>query len=300
MLRTEGASSFHADGTPAPGKAREISQAHFEMVVELVYRHCGIALGDTKKMMVASRLFRLSRNLGFESLDGYLAYLESHQDQESSIEQLLNAITTNRTSFFRHSEHFEYLEKWLAAEAEKSPHPEHPLRIWSAACSTGQEAYSIAMVADRIMQQRPGFKVRILASDVDTAVLKLAAAGHYVKAALNEIPETYRSFNHLDSGEDGWDIPPRLRSIIVFRRINLLRDSFRFSSPVDVVFCRNVLIYFKPPEQQQIVEKIAAHLRPDGLLFSGLAESSIVPATLFKSLAMNVHTLRISDSESKS
>ncbi len=300
MLATEGRFSFLPGGAGSSGTPAEISQAHFEMVVDLVYRHCGIALADTKKMMVVSRLLKLSRNLGFDSLNSYLDHLESHQLQEKSIEQLLNAITTNRTSFFRHPEHFDFLEQWLAEEAKKIAHPSLPLRIWSAACSTGQEPYSIAMVANRVMQQNPDFKIRILASDVDTAVLKLASAARYPLSSLNEIPEIYSSSFHLDSGADGWEIPPRLRSMILFRQINLLKDRLRFKAPIDVIFCRNVLIYFNAPEQRLIVEKIRAHLRPGGLLFTGLAEASILPNSFFEAVGKNIHALRNRKSESKS
>lgn len=263
-----------------------LSSIDFDRVRQLIYRHAGISLSPAKRQMVCSRLGRRLRALGLESFGSYLDLLESRDAAEW--EAFTNALTTNLTSFFREGHHFPVLAEHLAAQPRTGP-----LTIWCSACSTGEEAYSIAMTAADLFDslQPP---VRILASDVDTNVLAAASAGVYPDDALDRLsPQQRRKYFLRGSGGASGLVKarPELQALISFRQINLLHERWPVRSSMDAIFCRNVMIYFDKPTQHAILSRFAPLLKPDGLLFAGHSESLHHAADLFRLRGKTVYDL---------
>lgn len=270
------------------GAAREFafSDADFERVRKLIYQHAGISLSPVKKDMVYSRLARRLRALNKSSFGAYLDELERHGGDEW--ERFVNSLTTNLTSFFREPHHFPLLADHLRKLGDR-----RPIRIWCSAASTGEEPYSIAMtVAETFCNDVS--HVSIVASDLDTNVLATAQKGVYSVDRLEKMsPERLRRFFLRGTGnQEGFAaVRPELKRLIEFRRINLLDASYSIKGPLDVIFCRNVMIYFDKPTQHKILSRFAPMMQPDGLLFAGHSESFLHAAELFRSLGKTVYAL---------
>jgi chemotaxis protein methyltransferase CheR len=262
----------------------EFTAADFERVRKLLYEHAGIALSPAKLDMVYSRLARRVRASGDRSFAQYLMRLERRDAQEW--EPFINSLTTNLTSFFREAHHFASLSRHLKAVKEK-----RPIRIWCNAASTGEEPYSIAMtVVEAFNGAAP--PVSILASDLDTQVLAQAERGIYPAERVAKLtPEQVsRHFIKDASGPPGSvQVRPELRRLITFRRINLLDAAWPVQGPLDVIFCRNVMIYFDKKTQYDILKKFVPLLREDGLLFAGHSESFLHATELFRSLGRTTY-----------
>lgn len=249
----------------------------FERIRKLIYGHAGISLSPAKRDMVYSRLARRLRQLGLGSFDEYLDIVESGDAAEC--EAFTNALTTNLTSFFREAHHFPILAQHLRRAGAARPQT-----IWCSAASTGEEPYSIAMTA---VETFDSFNppVRILASDVDTNVLATAEAGVYAEDRVEKLdPVRVRRFFKRGTGTNAGKVRvcEELRKLITFRRINLLEDGWPLRGPLDVIFCRNVMIYFDKTTQLAILERYAPLLQADGLLFAGHSESFHNAAHLFR------------------
>lgn len=243
------------------------SQADFERVRKLIYGRAGISLNTTKQNMVYSRLSRRLRAL---NLDGFVEYLDSLEAGESAEwQEFINALTTNLTSFFREAHHFPVLQERVAS-LERGP-----LRIWCAAASTGEEPYSIAMTA---VDVRPvgAPRVQILATDIDTSVLVTARRGVYLDDALKNVTPEQRRRHFLkgrDSNAGMVRVRPELSALIDFKPLNLLSPAWPMKELFDIIFCRNVMIYFDKPTQRQVLARLADNLKPGGLLFAGHSEN---------------------------
>ena len=262
----------------------EFSSADFERVRKLIYQHAGISLSPVKQDMVYSRLARRLRATGKHSFAEYLDALERNGGNEW--EFFVNSLTTNLTSFFREPHHFPML-----AEHLKKQGAQRPLRIWCSAASTGEEPYSIAMTVLETFGG-PAPNVSIVASDLDTNVLATAQKGVYPLERVDKMsPERLRKFFLKGSGsQEGYvAVRPELKQMIEFRRINLLDASYPVKAPLDVIFCRNVMIYFDKPTQYKILSRFAPMLQPDGLLFAGHSESFLHAGDLFRSLGKTVY-----------
>ena len=252
----------------------------------LIYQQAGIALSHAKRNMIYSRLARCLRQIGEVSIPRYLDRVES--GDLAVIETFTNALTTNLTSFFREPHHFPILANHLRRAGAP-----RPLEIWCAACSTGEEAYSIAMTA---VEAFGSFAppVRILASDIDTNVLATAQTGIYSEEHIEAItPERRRRFFLRGRGANAGKVCVReeLRALVTFRRINLQGQGWPQRGSLDAIFCRNVMIYFDRPTQFGILERFAPLLRHDGRLFTGHSESLHHAARLFRPLGMTVYQL---------
>ncbi len=229
----------------------------------------GIELGEAKRQMIYSRLSRRLRALGFTTFSDYLNFLETPAGTAEA-EQFSNALTTNLTAFFREAHHFEHFEREIVA-------PSRPvgrrLRIWSAGCSTGEEAYSIAMVLHTNAEALTGRDRRILASDLDTEVLASAARGIYGADRLRTLPSRFRTAAFITPvAGDQVSISEPVRNLIAFRALNLI-GPWPFKGSFDVIFCRNVLIYFSPEMRERIIGRFADLLVPNGVLYLGHSES---------------------------
>jgi chemotaxis protein methyltransferase CheR len=240
----------------------------FEHIAQLVSGLTGIVLVDHKKDMVYGRLSRRLRDLHLQHFKDYLAFLES-ADGEQEIREFVNALTTNLTSFFRESHHFEHLDQLIKHLVAQGRSPQK-LRIWSSACSSGQEPYSIAMIvwANRALLQ--GWDVKILATDIDSNMVRTASEGRYVIADLEKIPESYHAT--IERKGDFIQMRPELQQMISFKELNLL-GPWPMKGPFDVIFCRNVVIYFDKPTQVTLFERFAALSAENGTLYIGHSEN---------------------------
>ena len=263
----------------------ELSDADFERVRDLIHRHAGISLSRAKRQMVYSRLARRLRALGLDNFSDYLELLEAKGGGE--VQAFTNALTTNLTAFFREPHHFPI----LAEHARRAGRSE--LSIWCSACSTGEEAYSIAItMVEAFGTMTP--PVRILASDVDTNVLETARFGAYPLERIDQMPaEQVRKYFLRGAGarQGMVKIRPQLRDLITFRQINLLDSKWDVRGPLDAIFCRNVMIYFDKKTQYSILKRFAPALGRDGLLFAGHSESLQHAGDLFRLRGKTVYEL---------
>lgn len=272
--------------TDAAAREFEFTSADFERVRKLIYQHAGISLSPVKQDMVYSRLARRLRATGIKTFAEYLSRLEKGDPQEW--ERFVNSLTTNLTSFFREPHHFPILASFLQKQQGK-----RPIKIWCSAASTGEEPYSIAMTVLEALGNNADH-VSIIASDLDTNVLATADKGVYGLDRVEKIsPERLKRFFLKGTGsqEGTVCVRPELRRMITFQRINLLDPTWPVRGPVDVIFCRNVMIYFDKPTQYKILARFAPLLQRDGLLFAGHSESFLHAADLFHSLGKTVYEL---------
>jgi chemotaxis protein methyltransferase CheR len=260
------------------------SSADFERVRKLIYQHAGISLSPVKQDMVYSRLARRLRATGKNTFGDYLDMLERAGAGEW--ESFVNSLTTNLTSFFREPHHFPIFADHLRKLGNK-----RPIRVWCSAASTGEEPYSIAMTVLETFGANASH-VSIFASDLDTNVLATAQKGVYPIDRVDKVsPERLKRFFLKGSGaQEGYvSVRPELKALIQFQRVNLLEANWPIRGPVDVMFCRNVMIYFDKPTQYKILSRFAPMLQADGLMFAGHSESFLHAADLFKSLGKTVY-----------
>ncbi len=261
--------------------------ADFERVRKLIYEHAGISLSPTKQDMVYSRLARRLRETRALSFGEYLARLE--RGDRAEWEKFVNALTTNLTSFFREPHHFPML-----AEHLKTLQGQPSIKIWCCAASTGEEPYSIAMT---VVETFGAFNtpVSIVATDLDTSVLATAAKGFYAQDRVDKIsPERLNRFfvrERPTVTEQGYAVKPELRRMISFQRLNLLEPNWFVRGPIDVLFCRNVMIYFDKQTQYRILARFAPLMSERGLLFAGHSESFLHAAEFFRSRGKTVYDL---------
>jgi chemotaxis protein methyltransferase CheR len=241
--------------------------ADFDKVQSLIYKHAGISLHDGKHAMVYSRLSRRLRETGHQSFREYLSWLEQHDGPEW--QEFINALTTNLTSFFREPHHFEILSRHLKIKPVQTP-----WRVWCNAASTGEEPYSIMMTAWDALGPANNFK--LWASDIDSKVLAAAANGVYRLEGLKGVDaaQMQRFFLRGKGSNEGMlRIKPELQQNLEFLSVNLIQDNWPFREAFDIVFCRNVMIYFDSPTQRKVLERIHQAMKPGGLLFVGHSEN---------------------------
>ncbi len=250
-----------------------IDDESFERLSSYVTREYGIKLPPVKKSMLESRLNKKIKSLGMNSYGEFLDYIFSDQGKQTELFNVIDLITTNKTDFFREPAHFSYLSgDFLPAYlAERSN-----LKIWSAGCSTGEEPYTLTMVLEEFKKRNPILNYSLLASDISLRVIQSAFSGIYTLDRLAAIPlEMKRSyFLRSKTNPNLARIKPQYRRKIQYKRINLMDNGFGLlKSDYDIIFCRNVLIYFDKPTQEEVIKKFCSHLRPGGLLFLGHSES---------------------------
>lgn len=264
-----------------------LRDAEFRKIVRLVMEKTGIVIGDHKRAFVHGRLGRRLRALGLSDFQDYCRLLES-ADGESEHHMLVNAVTTNHTSFFREPHHFEYLARSvLPAIVQDRGAGSRRLRIWSAGCSTGEEPYTLAMVLCGFAPMKDWDR-KILATDLDTNVVAQAAHGRYDQERAQSIPDTFRKRYVAVQPDGGALMGDDLRELISFAPLNLL-DSWPMRGPFDVVFCRNVVIYFDRPTRATLFDRYAEILRPGGWLFVGHSESLLNITDRFELVGRTVY-----------
>lgn len=256
----------------------ELSDRDYMEIAEFVHKTAGINLKDGKKELMRTRLSKRMRALQFKSFRDYFKHVMNDRTGEEIV-FLLDALATNLTSFFREPQHFQFMAKKMLPdlEARLKPKGSRRLRIWSAACSSGEEPYTIAMV---VLEKSPYFAqggdFKILATDLSTKVLNMAKQGLYGPERVKDIPvqTLNRCFNRVDSGrgEKMYQVKEEMRRLILFKRYNLM-DPLPFKTPVDLIFCRNVMIYFDKETIARLVDKYYTIMSPGGYLFIGHSES---------------------------
>jgi chemotaxis protein methyltransferase CheR len=252
----------------------DFTDADFRFLVNLAREHAGIALAESKRNLIYSRLSRRLRALRLRSFHDYRDYLAANS---AELEGFINAISTNLTKFFREPHHFEHLRENVIARFAGSGvrKPGARLRIWSAGCSTGEEAYTIAAVLQREIPTVHRYGVRILATDIDTDVLAKGARGEYPAASIEDVPHAYREFLQRDGGKaETIAMSDDLRALIAFRRLNLM-EPWPFSGTFDAIFCRNVMIYFDAATKSALIDRFTQQLHAGGWLYIGHSESLI-------------------------
>ena len=280
-----------APGQPDPSQVL-ISSAVFRKFRQLIHQETGIWLGDTKSALLCGRLSRRLRALQMSSLDEYydLVTLPNQHDERVS---MIDAITTNETRFFRDPQHFEFLENGVIpcwrAEAQQGLRGKS-VRVWSAGCSSGEEPYSLALLLARHLPAEQGWSVTILATDVSTRILAQARVGIYNIAKAPDIPESLLKdymLKGINQQEGQMKVMPNIQAMVDFQKLNLAHGPYPPEAHFDVIFCRNVLIYFDLLSKQKVVEHLTRCLVHNGLLFVGQAENlssmnlqlrSLVPA----------------------
>ena len=265
----------------------ELSDQDFQRIRRMVRERLGIALAESKRELVYARLSRRLRALKLRDFRAYLERIESGDAEE--LQHFCNAITTHLTSFFRERHHFDFLAQQLLPALERCDGGTRRMRLWSAGCSTGEEPYSIAIVLLEHMRYLRNWDIRILATDIDTNVLSHARSGRYSVERLErmESERLLRWFERTPDGEQ-FVVRDELKRLITFKALNLM-DEWPMKGPIDVIFCRNVVIYFDRETQRQIVARMAALQRPDDHLILGHSESLLQVSKQYRLVGDTIH-----------
>lgn len=266
-----------------------LGEGEFRFLSELVGQKTGIKLNDGKRELVYGRLARRLRQLGLDSFSEYCELLK--RDDGDELLNLVNAITTNLTSFFRERHHFDYLGKKLVPELLKTNAATRRIRVWSAGCSTGAEPYSIAITLREALADVRGWDATIFASDIDTNVLQTAANGVYPEKEVAGLPPAQlRRWFLRGKGASAGRVRAKdeLRDMIEFRQVNLI-EPWNVPGPFDLIFCRNVVIYFEKPTQKVLFDRYADVLAAHGHLFIGHSESLFKITDRFELIGQTIY-----------
>ena len=264
---------------PACGTTlNEVDDRSFRRLADRVYADCGIVLSDGKRNLVTSRLARRLRDLGLEDFDAYCRFIESSGGAEER-RRMISLLTTNVTKFFREAHHFTSLERQVLPPLVERARGGGRVRLWSAGCSSGQEPYSIAATLRKLMPDAAKHDMRILGTDIDPEMIRIGRAAIYQDAGDAQIPTEMRRlmFGPGQATEKGCRIVPELQALVTLTELNLMQE-WPMRGRFDVIFCRNVVIYFDAPTQARLWARFAEVLAPGGYLFVGHSERVSGPA----------------------
>lgn len=270
-----------------------MTDQEFILFRDLVYDLVGINLNDTKKMLLVSRLSKRLRTLGLRTFKEYYKILEDQGESGEELGTFINQVTTNKTDFFREEHHFNILSQNILPRlfSEVARDRKRNIRIWSAGCSTGEEPYTLAMVVTEYMRVHSlKADVKILATDIDTGVLEHAIQGVYKRDRIGGISQDYLKRYFSQEADGSWLVGNELRSLLKFGRLNLMHP-LPFKYGFDVIFCRNVLIYFTPEDRKKLVRKYCEVLRPEGYLALGHSESLVTEGLPLRGLGTTMYQL---------
>lgn len=250
----------------------------FQCLSAFIYNEIGIKMPPAKQTMLETRLARRLKAMEISSYQEYFNYLKSPEGKARELGPMIDVVTTNKTDFFREPRHFDYLvERALPDLIVRGAGGARPLMIWSAACSSGEEAYTLAMVINDYRLRTGGsYTFMVLGTDISTRVLESAKRGIYDEERVQPVPEHMRKrylMRSRDRDKRQVRIVPELREMVRFRRVNFMEHDFGLREKMDVIFCRNVLIYFDRPTQEAVINRLCDHLAPGGYLFTGHSET---------------------------
>ena len=268
----------------------KLSAKAFAAIRAILHENAGIQLNDSKQALVVARLNKRLAHYGYETFDAYVEHLHEHDASGAELRTLINCITTNKTDFFREPHHFDFLQARVLEEAKARVARGAPrrLRIWSAGCSTGEEAWTIAMVVADALRGQGGWDVKILASDIDTDVLAHAEQAIYAGHRLEGISSTLRD-RWFEPVGGGYRVRPELQELVTFRRINFMADPWPIRTRFDAIFCRNVTIYFDHATQDRFYRRLVKYLGPHAFLFAGHSENLGWLADIFSPVGGTVY-----------
>jgi len=269
----------------------ELTDEEFEQFRSIIYKSIGIHLSEKKRSLLVSRLSRRLRALNLNTFSQYYRYLQKSPDSKNELMHMINRITTNKTDFFREIQHFDFLKKELfpyIIEKAENGDRSRTVRIWSAGCSSGEEPYSIAMTIADTFKDYMGWDIKILATDIDTEVLAKAINGIYPVQSIDAVPKEYliRFFTRQDNN---YRVKQGIKSMIVFRKLNLMQPVFPIKRPFDIIFCRNVIIYFDIETKTELMKKFHHYLKDSGYIFLGHSESLMHMKAEFKYIQNTVY-----------
>lgn len=267
----------------------EITDKEFEQFTRLIYQLTGIHMTEKKRQLVVSRLGKRLKFYGMSSFSQYYDLLTSETGQLAEIPEFINQITTNKTDFFREAHHFEFIRSTMIPDLVSRGVTN--IRFWSAGCSTGEEPYTLAITLSQVLEELKASSrvdLKILATDLDTNVLRHTLGGVYQESKLGPISQDLRKKYFAKTPEGSYAVNARLRQILTVRRLNLIAP-FPFKKGFNGIFCRNVLIYFQQDDRKQIVARMREHLRPGGILFLGHSESLLADTRGFKNLGNTIY-----------
>lgn len=252
-----------------------MSDKVFSRLSMFVHDRVGIKLPPSKRTMLEARLQKRLRALSLDSYEAYTEFVFSEKGMEQELRNLIDVVTTNTTEFFRESKHFDFLTNRVLSDLRGTIGSSRPLKVWSAGCSIGMEPYTLGMVLMDYAENHSGFSFRILATDISSRALQTAVRAVYDEERIQSIPE-YLKVKYVLRSKDRSKhlvrIAPEIRHIVEFQRLNFM-EKFRFNNPIDIIFCRNVIIYFDKPTQDRLFRQFCGCLQPGGYLFIGHSES---------------------------
>ena len=255
-----------------------MSAETFNLFSEYITEELGIKMHQNKQVMLQARLMKRLRSLGIASYEEYYEYLFSNDGHDNELPHFVHQVTTNKTDFFREPAHFQYMVEHALPTLinENSYSWRNPLRIWSSACSTGEEPYTLAMVMADYAELQQQVNFSILATDISPTVLQTAAQGVYEGAKVDPVPHHIRRkylLRSKDRNKELVRITPELRSKVRFQWVNLKSDTFNIDKKMDIIFCRNVIIYFSRETQELVIGNLCKQLRTGGYLLMGHSET---------------------------
>jgi len=271
------ADADRAAGAFMPGTA-VLSDSDFRKLAQYIESELGIRMPETKRVMLESRLQKRLRRFNLPSFKAYVEYVFSPEGRETELINMIDAVTTNKTDFFREPDHFDFLIERIVPDVERrfGAGLSRPFLAWSAGCSTGEEPYTLAMVLEEHRQSAPRFQYRIFASDLSTQVLEKAVEAVYDESKAEVVPMSYKKRYMLRSRDRGRSLvrmKPEIRAKVKFARINFMDERYDADGEFDVIFCRNVIIYFERKVQEAILRRLADHLREGSYLVLGHSET---------------------------
>ncbi len=270
--------SLPRKNSATPIWSQKLSDGDFQLISKVIYDTWGIKMPPAKKTMLSSRLNKRVKVLQLGSYKEYIDYVLSPEGRKNEWSHLIDAVSTNKTDFFREKQHFDFMTRTmlphLAPELRKQGN--RTLRIWSAGCSSGEEPYTMAMVLAEYERINPWFSFSVTATDINNQVLSHANNGIYDNEKIGTVPANirYRYFMKGTGSQAGLHrIVPELRKRVMFKRLNLMANNFAFKAGFDIIFCRNVIIYFDRPTQSKLFQKFYDNLSPSGFMFIGHSEN---------------------------
>ena len=253
-----------------------LKESDFRRLSQFIENHLGIKMPPTKRVMLESRLQKRLRLLKYDTFTQYIDYVFSEEGLRSELYHMIDAVTTNKTDFFREADHFDFLlNHWLIRQGSFYD-AATPCRIWSAGCASGEEVYTLMIVMEEFKRQHPDFFYSIIGTDISLKVLHEAVDAVYEEDKIANLPIEYKKRYFLKSknpARRAVRVKPEFRNKVRFERLNLMDKEYPFRQAFDIIFCRNVIIYFDRKTQEQLVYHLVSHLKSEGLLFLGHSES---------------------------